>query len=182
MSHYEVLGVANDADAGEVRRAYVALARQHHPDRVGGDADRMRAINEAWAVLGDPLRRLQYDQIRTRTTASTERTRRSGVPDPNYDPYDDIDDERPYDDLDDDLDDDYRGRVTVALPGWLAVIPVGLFAASIILFFLGAVFSSSPIIALSLMTVVISALMFVAAPFMALLVSRSPGRSDRDEG
>jgi hypothetical protein len=146
----------------------------------------MRAVNEAWAVLGDPLRRLQYDQIRTRTTTAAERVRRSGVPDPNYDPYDDIDDERSFEDLRDDFGDDFAdghgARVTVALPGWLALIPVGLFAASIVLFFLGAVFGSTPILALSMMIVVISALMFVAAPFLALLLSRSAGRSDRGEG
>ena len=62
MSHYDVLGVVPAADAATVRQAYVALARQHHPDRPGGDAARMRAINDAWAVLGDPIRRAQYDR------------------------------------------------------------------------------------------------------------------------
>ena len=46
----------------EVRQAYVALARQHHPDRAGGDADAMRAVNDAWATLRDPARRATYDR------------------------------------------------------------------------------------------------------------------------
>jgi len=64
-----VLGVSADADAESLRRAFVSLARRFHPDRhVGADAAtrreaerRMREITEAWAVLGDPVRRRRYD-------------------------------------------------------------------------------------------------------------------------
>lgn len=58
---YAVLGVATDADAATIRRAYRALARRHHPD-FGGDTDKMVVINDAWHVLRDPERRARYDQ------------------------------------------------------------------------------------------------------------------------
>ena len=61
VTHYDVLGVAPDADVAAVRRAYLELARVHHPDAGGGDADRMLRLNEAWAVLGDPVARARYD-------------------------------------------------------------------------------------------------------------------------
>lgn len=66
MNPYDVLGVRQGAPADEVRRAYVRLARQHHPDLAApGERDaaeqRMRAINEAWALLGDPARRSALD-------------------------------------------------------------------------------------------------------------------------
>jgi hypothetical protein len=67
--HYATLGVPLGAPAEDVRRAYLDLARRLHPDRWidadGGEraeADRrMREVNEAWRVLGNPARRLAYD-------------------------------------------------------------------------------------------------------------------------
>ncbi len=50
MSPYDVLGVSPGASQAEIRRAYLTLARRHHPD-AGGDADEMRRLNEAWAAL-----------------------------------------------------------------------------------------------------------------------------------
>jgi curved DNA-binding protein CbpA len=60
---YEVLGVARDAGASEIRRAYRRLARQHHPDRnpEPDGPERFRTLAEAYAVLNDPARRARYD-------------------------------------------------------------------------------------------------------------------------
>ncbi|GEM_PF-6904686 len=52
MNPYEVLGVRPDASREEARRAYLALARRHHPD-AGGDTDAMRRINAAWVALNE---------------------------------------------------------------------------------------------------------------------------------
>jgi len=69
MTLYDVLGVTPTADAEELRRAYLSRARESHPDRYvdappadRGDAERrMRDVNEAWRVLGNPRRRRRYD-------------------------------------------------------------------------------------------------------------------------
>ncbi len=62
MTHYEVLGVSRTATSDEVRAAYRRAARDAHPDRHGeASAARMAAVNEAWRVLGDPVRRQRYD-------------------------------------------------------------------------------------------------------------------------
>lgn len=177
-SHYDVLGVAPDADADEVRRAYLDLARRHHPDRVGGDAERMRAVNQAWATLGDPTGRLRYDEARSQPRSGAPNPRRSPVPDPAY-PFeesDELDDTDRWADLSDDFEYGHRGLITVGLPGWLAIIPVGLFVVSVVILFLGVLFGSGPILALALMTFTISALLFLSAPFIALLLSRGAGR------
>ena len=60
---YEVLQVHPRADAEVIRAAYRTLARKYHPD-LGGDAGRMIALNDAWDVLGDPVRRAAYDASR----------------------------------------------------------------------------------------------------------------------
>ena len=60
MTHYDVLGVAVGAPRADIHRAYLALARRHHPD-AGGDAAAMRRVNQAWAVLSDGGRRRRYD-------------------------------------------------------------------------------------------------------------------------
>ena len=57
---YEVLQVRQNAEPEVIRAAYRALARKHHPD-FGGKPERMAAINEAWAVLGNPTGRAAYD-------------------------------------------------------------------------------------------------------------------------
>jgi DnaJ-class molecular chaperone len=60
--YYDVLGVAADAGADEIKRAYRQLARRYHPD-ISGD-DRGVAFVElarAYEVLSDPSRRKSYD-------------------------------------------------------------------------------------------------------------------------
>jgi molecular chaperone DnaJ len=64
---YAVLGVAKDADAATIKKAYRKLARTMHPDHNPGDAAaeaRFKEVGEAYAVLSDPEQRQQYDQLR----------------------------------------------------------------------------------------------------------------------
>jgi molecular chaperone DnaJ len=61
---YKVLGVAKNASADEIKKAYRKLARQYHPDRNPGDTkaeERFKEISQAHDVLGDPEKRKQYD-------------------------------------------------------------------------------------------------------------------------
>lgn len=63
--YYKTLGVARDASAEDIRKAYRRLARKYHPD-VSNEPDaarRMSEINEANTVLSDPERRAEYDQL-----------------------------------------------------------------------------------------------------------------------
>lgn len=67
--YYEILGVPRNASDEEIKKAYRRLAMQYHPDRNPGREkwanEKFKEINEAYAVLGDPQKRRQYDQFGT---------------------------------------------------------------------------------------------------------------------
>ncbi len=62
--YYEILGIAKEADASEIKRAYRALARQYHPDLNPGDKaaeEKFKLLGEAYDVLSDVEKRQQYE-------------------------------------------------------------------------------------------------------------------------
>jgi molecular chaperone DnaJ len=64
--YYELLGVARDAGAAEIKAAYRKVAMRHHPDRNPGDThaeERFKQAAEAYAVLSDPEKRQRYDRF-----------------------------------------------------------------------------------------------------------------------
>ena len=68
--HYSTLGAGEGEAREEIERRYKRLARRHHPDR-GGDEEEMKAVNEAWRVLGDEQERRAYDARRARARRTT---------------------------------------------------------------------------------------------------------------
>jgi curved DNA-binding protein len=60
---YKTLGVAKNATADEIKRAYRRLASKHHPDR-GGDTKMFQEIQTAYDTLIDSNRRAAYDNPR----------------------------------------------------------------------------------------------------------------------
>ncbi len=64
--YYQTLGVDRKAGSGEIRDAYRKLAFQFHPDRNRENpaaVERMKEINEAYAVLSDPRKKNDYDTV-----------------------------------------------------------------------------------------------------------------------
>lgn len=65
---YKTLGVAKDASADDIKKAYRRLARANHPDSNPGDTakhDTFKAVAEAYDVVGDPEKRPRYDEMRS---------------------------------------------------------------------------------------------------------------------
>lgn len=63
---YAVLGVARNADANQIKKAYRKLAKKYHPDSNAGNAEaekKFKDISEANAILGDAEKRKIYDEF-----------------------------------------------------------------------------------------------------------------------
>ena len=159
---YEVLGVPRSATDAEIHRAYVRLARRWHPDLNEGSAeaeDRMRAVNEAWAVLGDTSQRVRFD--------------RAG-PDPGFVP-------------DDPTDDDVDPRTIPDAPyrepsgiqarwSFVSSAPVALFVLAVVTFGAGAWFENPVFIGLGVV------LFSAACIGIALVMLTALVGARRDEG
>lgn len=158
MNPYAVLGVEPDATDAEIRRAYLALARRFHPDANPGGEDRMRAVNEAWAVLGDRARRAAWDRR---------------MPDPGFvpdDPTDDQFDPRSQPDV------PYRppNPVQQQRRGLLTMAPVVLFATSSVMAGAGVFFDLSAVLGIAVAVFSLSCIAMIGV----LLVAMADARHD----
>ena len=161
-----MLGVAEGAAPDEVRRAYLRLAREHHPDyfvdapaseRLAAE-QRMRTINEAWAILRDPARR---------RTAETEPPR----PFRAFAEDEDDPDPRAAPDI------PYRpGPPPTARRRVLTIVPVLALGGSVVAGLIGTFMSIPGVLAVAVLLFLLSCVGFVVMPLLALT------RARRDEG
>jgi curved DNA-binding protein len=64
--YYKSLGVSREASDVEIKKAFRKLAREYHPDVAKNKKqaeEKFKEINEAYEVLGDPVKRKKYDDL-----------------------------------------------------------------------------------------------------------------------
>lgn len=174
--HYDELGVAPTASASEIRTAYVALARRHHPDRMGTSTEavrgeaaaRMARVNAAWTVLSDPAKRAAYD-ARTAGRGAHGSGAHIRGPDTTFEPLDASDDIDPR--L---LDDTPTGAPSI--PRLFAMAPAVLASVGVVLVLGGAFLGYSGLLISGFFLLAVGGLSFLALPFVALV---NASRSDR---
>ncbi|MBI2704122.1 MAG: DnaJ domain-containing protein [Actinobacteria bacterium] len=173
--------MSNNASNAEIRRAYLHLARRHHPDvrsskaRPDGSVPErdMRRINEAWAVLGDDGLRARYDaDLRANVSRPIRKpSRPAGTSSPDFVPFD------PSNGADDaELLDDTPIPGT-EVPRWLQMLGPGLLVAAIASFSVGLVTSINLLTTLAAVSFILALLSFVATPFVAVYQS---ARAERE--
>ena len=66
LGYYKTLGVSEDSNYHDIRKAYRRLAKRHHPDKntSGHSGDMIKMINAAFEILSDKDKRKQYDVTR----------------------------------------------------------------------------------------------------------------------
>ncbi len=88
--HWAVLGLSPGADAAALKRGFRAQARRWHPDLNGNDPvaeERFKRVNEAYAVLSDPLRRQAWEAGRDPGSLRGERADPFATGFPDFDDY-----------------------------------------------------------------------------------------------
>ena len=66
--YYQVLGVDQNTSQTKIKEAYRQAAFKYHPDRNRDNvaaAEKMKKINEAYAVLSNPAKKTDYDDLKT---------------------------------------------------------------------------------------------------------------------
>jgi curved DNA-binding protein len=64
--YYQILGVPRTASAADIKKAFRKLAREYHPDVAKNKKqaeEKFKELNEAYEVLGDPVKRKKYDEL-----------------------------------------------------------------------------------------------------------------------
>ncbi len=166
MDHYKALEADPTESESALRRRYLSLARKYHPDQLVSESDaakeeageRMRAVNEAWAVLGDKARRLRYDQTLFESNIETAKE--------EWRPFDDSyvpEYEEPV----------MPGRARP--PKWMTVAPPLFIVSGAVITVIGGILGGA-VFAFGLILILLGAISFVLAPVAVMVMS---ARSER---
>merc|ERR1711970_1582326 len=63
--YYAMLNVSHDASMKQIKRSFRKLAMEYHPDenKTEGTQIVFQELSEAYSILSDPLKKIEYDQL-----------------------------------------------------------------------------------------------------------------------
>lgn len=71
-NHYQILQIARSAELGLIEKVHSYLSKKYHPDQANtGDQVVYEMIEKAWEVLGDEVKRREYDEALARSDSET---------------------------------------------------------------------------------------------------------------
>ena len=76
---YRILGINQEADLAQIKKAYRRAVKRYHPDISPKDEERFKEVQEAYEILSDPKKKTIYDGQFLRTSVHKHRS---------YHPYD----------------------------------------------------------------------------------------------
>jgi len=59
--YYKILEIEKESEKEDIKKAYRKMALKYHPDKNNGDDDKFKDIAEAYEILSDDNKRIQYD-------------------------------------------------------------------------------------------------------------------------
>lgn len=63
--YYKILNISRSASADEIRSSWLDLMKTYHPDKIGDRGlDITKKLNEAYEILGNPIKRREYNARR----------------------------------------------------------------------------------------------------------------------
>jgi hypothetical protein len=74
-NHYDALGINANASPKEIKTAFYKLSKKHHPDVNPDDkhaANKFSTISNAYDILGDPIKRRDYDNELSSQTSTSD--------------------------------------------------------------------------------------------------------------
>ncbi len=77
--YYHILGIKRDASLEEIKQAYRKLVKEHHPDKGKASLEKIKEINEAYGILGNPDKRLRYDLLNPTEEEEFDESKMTGL-------------------------------------------------------------------------------------------------------
>ncbi len=73
-NYYEILGLESEASSVDIKKRFIELAKENHPDISPQNVEKFKAINEAYSVLSKDRSKAEYDQIYNSFTSNRRKS------------------------------------------------------------------------------------------------------------